>query len=212
MDTQTATQEPAPTPPRPREAPPAPDRDAGTKPDGGAPEAARARRLPAGGFDGNFRSNKARYVLQCLLATVAVMVMLAVMSSIANPAVMAALGASAFIAFTMPETKSSQPRIMIGGYVAGIAVGSACCGLVLLLVGPAATQPTWLPVVAGGVAVGLAIFAMVVTNTEHPPAASLTLGLVLGEWATLTVVVVLVGIVVLCAIKRLLRPVLRNLL
>jgi CBS-domain-containing membrane protein len=62
------------------------------------------------------------------------------------------------------------------------------------------------------VSVGLAIFVMVLTNTEHPPAAGVALGLVLGECSILTVTVVLVGIVLLSLIKRVLRPVLKNLL
>jgi len=67
-------------------------------------------------------------------------------------------------------------------------------------------------VIFGGLAIGLAMFGMVITNTEHPPAASLALGLVLGEWHLLTVMVALVEIVMLCILKKLLKPILINLL
>jgi len=66
--------------------------------------------------------------------------------------------------------------------------------------------------VFGAMSVGLAIFVMVITNTEHPPAASLALGLVLNEFNYRTVIVVLIGIISLSLIKAVLRPVLKNLL
>ena len=67
-------------------------------------------------------------------------------------------------------------------------------------------------VVFGAMSVGLAIFLMVITDTEHPPAAGLALGLILNEWSFLTIVVVLVGIISLSVIKFILKPVLKNLL
>ena len=79
-------------------------------------------------------------------------------------------------------------------------------------------QQVWLiadfpHVVFGAGAVALATFTMVITDSEHPPAASLALGLVLmDEWRWLTLAVVLAGVVVLAAVKQALRPVLRNLL
>jgi CBS-domain-containing membrane protein len=49
-------------------------------------------------------------------------------------------------------------------------------------------------VVFGAMAVGLAIFVMVITGTAHPPAAGLALELILNEWSPLTIVVVLPGL------------------
>jgi len=40
--------------------------------------------------------------------------------------IIAALGLSTFIAFTMPKAEVSKPRIMIGGYIVGIVVGCLC--------------------------------------------------------------------------------------
>jgi CBS-domain-containing membrane protein len=164
-------------------------------------------------LDAKFRRNKLRYVLQCLLAAVSVLAVLIILDAISNAAIIAAVGASSFIAFTMPHAQVSRPRFLIGGYVAGAGAGTACYWL-SQLVWPALP---YLPdrygyAVFGAFAVGLAIFLMVVTNTEHPPAASLALGLVLGEWRVLSVVVVLVGIVVLAALKKALHSVMINLL
>jgi CBS-domain-containing membrane protein len=57
-----------------------------------------------------------------------------------------------------PEAEPAQPRALIGGHVVSTVVGLA----VLKLAGPTA----W----AGALAVGLAILAMYLTATFHPPA------------------------------------------
>jgi CBS-domain-containing membrane protein len=164
-------------------------------------------------FDEKFRGNKARYLFQCILATLSVLIVLLSLDAISNAAVIAALGSSFFIAFTMPEARVSRPRFLIGGYLVGIAAGGLCHYLSLV---PLLMQ---LPIkqdlsyaVFGAMSVGLAIFLMVITNTEHPPAASVALGLVLNEFNYMTVGVVLIGIISLSVIKAVLKPVLKNLL
>jgi CBS-domain-containing membrane protein len=60
--------------------------------------------------------------------------------------------------------------------------------------------------------VGLSILLMVLTNTEHAPAAGTALGLVVGGWAPSAILFVLLGAVILSAVHMLLRPHLTNLL
>jgi CBS-domain-containing membrane protein len=67
-------------------------------------------------------------------------------------------------------------------------------------------------IVFGALAISVAMFMMVVTRTEHPPAAALALGLVLNEWDLLTLAVVMAGIVALSIIKRLVLPMLLDLI
>jgi len=164
-------------------------------------------------FDEKFRRNKVRYVFQCILATMAVFFVLLVLDAMTDAAVIASLGATSFIVFTMPGAHLSRPRFLIGGYLVGIAAGGLCYSLSLV---PSLAQ---LPIVReipyvvfGALAVGLAILVMVVTDTEHPPAAGLALGLVLDEYNHRTVAVVLIGVVALFIIKTVLRPVLKDLL
>ncbi len=158
-------------------------------------------------FDKKFSQNKLRYLLQCLLATISAMLVLTVLNSMANKVVIASLGASCFIAFCVPHKKASSSRFLIGGYIVGIAVGTLCYWLE-----SASLLQSHSDVIFGGLAIGLAMFLMVITNTEHPPAASLALGFVLGEWQPLTVVVAMVEIVMLCILKKLLKPRLIDLL
>ncbi|MFQ6101476.1 MAG: HPP family protein [Anaerolineae bacterium] len=164
-------------------------------------------------FDERFKDDKARYILQCTLATLSILIVLLILDAMTDAAIIAALGLSSFIAFTMPGAQVSRPRFMTGGYLVGAAAGGFCYYLSLI---PSLTQ---LPIIQeihyivfGALAVGLAIFVMVITDTEHPPAAGLALGLVLDEYSHRTVAVVLVGVVTLSLIKAMLRPVLKDLL
>ena len=158
-------------------------------------------RLP----DTKFAKNKARYIFQCLLATVSVLVVLIILDAIHNAAVIASLGASAFIVFAFPRTRSSRARIVIGGYVVGAVVGAGCHLLGRLDLAAHPVLQRYLLIASAALAVGLAVLLMTVTNTEHPPAAGIALGLVLGECSVRTVSVVLVGIVVLCMLRWVLR-------
>jgi len=164
-------------------------------------------------FDRKFRNNKLRYVLQCFLATVSVSVVLLLLNAIANPAIIAALGASSFIAFAMPRARVSRPRYLVGGYLIGMGSGTACyymCAWTGFGMGALAAE--YAHIVAAALAVGIAIFLMAVTNTEHPPASGVALGLALSEKLHfLTLIVLLVGIVALCAIKTLIKPFIINL-
>jgi CBS-domain-containing membrane protein len=163
-------------------------------------------------FDRGFRKHKARYVLQCALATLAVLIVLLILDTISNTVIIAALGASSFIVFAMPGERVSRSRFLIGGYLVGTASGVLCHYLsVSPLFAQISALQGYVDAVFGALAVGLATFAMVITNTEHPPAAGLALGFVLDEWSHFTIVVVIVGIVLLAAIRRLLQPILIDL-
>ena len=155
-------------------------------------------------LDRRFRKHAGRYVFQCALATGAVLVILMVLDVITQAVIIASLGASSFIAFTMPHANVSRPRYLVGGYVCGMAAGIA-----MNAVGEWTVHGD---VVFGAAAVGLAIFLMVITDTEHPPAAGLALGVVLAQWDTLALVVPIVGIVALSLARLAMKPILINLI
>ncbi len=100
---------------------------------------------------------------------------------------------------------------MIGGYVAGIFAGSLMATL-KTFIDVSANADHAVMVIFGAIAISLAMFTMVVTRTEHPPAAALALGLVLNEWNLLTLIVVLSGVVGLSIIKQLVMPALLDLI
>lgn len=163
-------------------------------------------------FDRGFGQHVGRYVFQCAMATVSMALILLVLDFLGNAAVVASLGASCFIVFGAPRANLSRPRYLLGGYAVGLACGSLCYWLWQV---PWVDQALGIPghphVVAGAAAVGLAIFVMVITDTEHPPAAGVALGLVMGEWAVQTVLIVAVGIGALALIRTFMRPIMINL-
>jgi hypothetical protein len=74
------------------------------------------------------------------------------------PLVIIPFATSIVLVIGSPEAEAAQPRALIGGHVVATLVGLA----MLWLTGPQA----W----AAAAAVGLAVLAMVVTGTFHPPA------------------------------------------
>ena len=157
-------------------------------------------------FDRKALIFKKQYILQSLLATIVIFIVLILLDIVSNAAVIGAFGASTFIAFTMPHRRVSHARFLIGGYIVGVIVGYACNFM--------SEHPLFLDigflddhtfVVYGALAVGLSIFIMVVTNTEHPPAAGLALGLVINECDLHIIFFVLVGISIVVFIKHVLK-------
>jgi len=101
----------------------------------------------------------------------------------------------------MPHVRSSGSRYLIGGYIVGTVVGgfvSLVAGMVVFSSVPVETTQ----IIFGAIATGLAIFCMVITDTEHPPAAALALGYVLNEWEPLTIVAILTGITLISMVKE----------
>lgn len=164
-------------------------------------------------YDKHFRrQNMRRYVLQCSLAGLVVLALLLILDAVTQTVLIAALGSSAFIAFAIPRSLHSGPRHLIGGYVVGIASGC----LMGYIFHSSHLDHTILQhatmIIFGALAMSSAMFLMVVTRTEHPPAAALALGLVLNEWNLLTIAVIVGAVTALSVLKRLLLPLLMDLL
>ena len=158
------------------------------------------------------RGNYLRYALQCSLAGFVVLALLFVLDAVTQTVLIAALGSTAFIAFAVPRSPRSAPRDLIGGYLVGMIAGT----LMSLIHYQFGTPGTFLfhaaMVVCGALAISLAMFGMVVTRTEHPPAAALALGLVLNHWDPLTLAVVLIGVITISLVKQLILPLLLDLI
>ena len=162
-------------------------------------------------YNEHFRlDNFKRYGLQCGLAGLAVLILLLVLDAVTQTVLIASLGASAFIAFAVPRSMHSDPRHMIGGYLVGLVSGVAMSSIDAII----ATSGTWdhaVMIIFGALAISLAMFSMVVTRSEHPPAAALALGLVLNEWDLATLLVILGGVILLSVIKQIVLPMLLDL-
>jgi CBS-domain-containing membrane protein len=156
-------------------------------------------------IDGKIKKNLTNYIGQSFLATFAIFLVLAFLNVLKETAIIASLGATAFIIFTMPKSYFSKPRCLIGGYVVGIIAGLfchfICCFLSLHLI---LGQKLYY-ILFGSLAVGIAIFLMVITNTEHAPAAGIALGLVINEWDWQTIIFIISAVILFAVIKRLLK-------
>lgn len=125
------------------------------------------------------------YILQSAIAAVALYAAFMI-PMIDEPILIAAIGSSSFIIFAMPESETANPKNVLGGHLA--------CGLLGLLFFH--LNSTILPISATiALAVGTAIFVMVVLDIEHPPAGGTVIFLVLNP-----MVEALVALLLLCAI------------
>lgn len=158
-------------------------------------------------LDDEFRHHPVRYLVQSAMAGVVTMVFLSFLDVLTYTGLVAALGATTFLIFTMPHKVSARPRYLIGGYIMG--------GLAGILTSHAFSSGGLLPIhnvfAIGAIAVGLATFLMVTTNTEHPPAAGMALGLVLQPWDYRTVLYVLGCVCFLCLARHALKRVMIDL-
>ncbi|WP_062203729.1 HPP family protein [Aureimonas sp. AU12] len=86
----------------------------------------------------------------------------------ALPALIAPMGASAVLLFAVPASPLAQPWSIVGGNLVSAAIGVAVAGLL----------PD--PLLAAGLAIGLAIACMTVLRCLHPPSGAVALTAVLG--------------------------------
>jgi len=149
-----------------------------------------------------FRLYWKHYVLQSLFATLAVFIVLYFLS-LQDAVIIASLGATAFIVFAMPDSLMAQPRNVIGGHLVGLF-----WGFVFSLI----PHPIMLAsLVCYSAAVGLSIFTMVVTDTEHPPASGTALGVAITGMHPSVLIAVVLSIVMLSLIHHFFKPYLRDL-
>ena len=153
------------------------------------------------------KSHWRNYVFQSLLATVSLFCVLIFLEQ-GEQVIVASLGATAFVVFALPNNLTAQPRNVIGGHIVGLACGFV--GYWLLNVLP---NPDQFIAEAGihAFAVGLAMFIMVVIDTEHPPAAGTALGAAIGGPGERLIISVLLFSIVFTVIRLLARKHLRNL-
>lgn len=142
------------------------------------------------------------FLSQSSLAAATVFLVLFVIT-IENSVVITAIGATAFIVFAMPKSITARSRNVIGGHLIGLTLGSLCALI---------PQPSFLySAFAYSLAVGLSTLTMVITDTEHPPAASTALGVAITGFSLSVAVAVITSVTLLSLAHRTLRPFLKDL-
>ena len=164
-------------------------------------------------IDRRFRRHWKSYLLQCALCMLALLAILLVVDVVLRAAIVVAIASTAFIVFVLPHSLAARPRRIVGGHFVAVLVGSVLSMIYLVPGwGDVATTSRVVRDLVAVVTVGISILIMVLTDTEHPPAAGTALGLVVVEWTPSAVVFVLAGALTLSAIHWWLRPYLKNLL
>ena len=155
-----------------------------------------------GTLTGKLKAYWKNYVWQSALATAAVFTVLLFLT-IEQAVIVASMGATAFIVFTMPKSVTARPRNVIGGHLVGLLCGSACAFF---------PHPSPMHSVAAySLAVGLSVFLMVATDTEHPPASGTALGVAVAGFSWRIAMAVATGAAILSLVHSLLRPYLKDL-
>lgn len=155
-------------------------------------------------IDKSFIKAPKSFIIQSLLAVLVLTIILYFVEVLTHAAIVAALGASTFIVFAMPKSRVAQSKSLIGGHVVGLLCGIACCCLLLNgPIGELVKKWEFATMFVYAFAVGLSIFLMVITNTEHPPAAGTALGIVSNPWSFEVVVFVLLAVISLSIIRKL---------
>ncbi len=122
----------------------------------GSSTSSAARQILWGHFlDPEFCRHPTRYIAQCGIATLTIFIVLLLLDSVKQTVLIASLGASSFIAFTMPHVNASKRRYLIGGYIVGTCVGCLWAGTASLLMQTGIWTSTGpLLIVFGAVATG----------------------------------------------------------
>ena len=150
-----------------------------------------------------FLHNPRPFILQSFVAFMIGAIILFFVEVLTHAAIVAALGSSVFIVFATPHSRTAEPRRLIGGHIVGIVAGAFCYFVLLTGVFEEAAERweyvTWL---VGALAIGLSIFLMTITNTEHPPAAGTALGIVAHVWSNQAIIFVIICVVCLAIVRK----------
>ena len=141
--------------------------------------------------------------MQSILAAFSVFIFALYFLSLQHAVIIASIGATAFIIFAMPDSITARPRNVIGGQLVGLL-----SGFLFSLLGQ---QALIYSLIIYSLAVGTAIFIMVVIDTEHPPAAGTALGVAITGISLDVFIAVTVSIILLSLIHKFFKPYIRDL-
>lgn len=151
-----------------------------------------------------FKTLWKNYIVQSLLATITLLILLLFVSIERHAVIVASIGASAFIVFAMPKSITAKPRNLIGGHLVGLL-----CGSLFALVFSHSSH--FCSFLSYSLAVGLSIFIMVATDTEHPPASGTALGIAIEGLSFGIAFTVVISAIILAMAHHLLRSFLKDL-
>jgi hypothetical protein len=161
-------------------------------------------------IDARFVHRPRIYLVQSLLAGLALVGILIAEDALTNGAVVAAVASSVAIVFFVPHSVASKPFRLVGGHVSAIAAALCTVGVMMLLPDAVASNQLVIHTLQGA-SLALVILFMTVTNTEHAPAAGTALGLATSVPIN-SVVFILTSAVIISIVRIVLYRRLHNLI
>lgn len=152
-----------------------------------------------------------QYMKQCFIAIAVVVAILFFLDIARYTLIVASLGSTTFVVFAIPHSYSATAYRISGSYLVGVVIGITLYYTDAYLASLAFINGEILNIIIGGTAVGASLFIMSITNTEHPPAAGLSMGLIFNSWSVEAIIVIFIALFTLCLCKYLLRKWLINL-
>ncbi|MFW6237805.1 MAG: HPP family protein [Halanaerobiales bacterium] len=149
----------------------------------------------------NFKKHWQNYLWQSVAVGITTGVFLYIFANIIGLIILAGVGSTFFTIFALPNNRTANTRNIIGSYIITILVGISCFYI-------------FSPMISGGMAVGLSTLLMVVTDTEHPPAAGIALGLAMAAGSNVIVrgsIMALISAFVASFLRYILKPWLKDL-
>ena len=164
-------------------------------------------------LDQYIHSKWAHYVFQCGLAAVSLVFILLIGDTVFKTAIVVGIASSAFTVFVIPDSVAATPRKVIGGrFVAGVVGAVISLSIQFTGLDAFSEDKRFFIDIMAALSVGVGIFVMVVTNTEHPPAAGTSLGLVFYGFDWASIVFIILSALLLSLVRVALRPKMINLL
>jgi len=165
-------------------------------------------------------TRKWHFIFQISAAVILMAFVLFLMSFRSSSELLWALGAgslasSIFIVFTLPQSLAAEPRRLIGGYFLAILIG-VITHIFLMHLFHAVTahfivQNLRIFWISSALAMGITMILMIIFNCQHPPAAGVSIVLVLNIQEYTTVIVILLTAILLALISYFFKDKLINL-
>jgi len=164
-------------------------------------------------LDPKFRLKFRQYFFQAALATIAMAVILLFVDSLSTAAIAAGLGSSVIGIFINPTGATARIRAVVGGHTMALLLGSVF-SLILFAGGIESfiADHSRFHALMMALSVGMLILIMAITDTEHPPAAGIAIGMASREWTPEVFGAILGAAALLGATKLVLKRNLQDLL